>query len=113
LLVENNLFNHNRRSIVITAAARGAQFPCKDNTVRNNQLRDWFEYASIEGLISMTNPSYPGANNILVDENTYQPVTSNTLSGWWGYFINSLSTNCSNVGWDCRSHVGQVAWPPQ
>lgn len=113
LLVEDNLVVHNRRAIVITAAARGAQFPCKNNTIQRNQFRDWFEYAAVEGLIGMTTPSYPAANHVVVDGNTYQPVTSKTLSGWWGYFISSLATSCANIGWECHGTIGPVAWPPQ
>ena len=36
--------------------------------------------------------------NLQVDSNTYQPVTSKTLSGYWGYFITTLTQDCSKSG---------------
>lgn len=113
MTVTNNLFNGNRRSVVITAADRGARFQVFDVSVQNNQFRDWKEFAAIEGLIAMTNTAFPAANNIVVNNNVYQPITSTILSGWWGYFISTLTQNCTDIGWECNGRIGTITWPPQ
>jgi hypothetical protein len=113
VLIEDNLFSRNRRNVTFSNQARGTAFPCRDNTVRNNLFRDWVSMAAVDVLGNVTPSNAVSVLNLQVDYNTYQPVTSKTLSGYWGYFITTLTQDCSDIGWECHGKTGTIAWPPQ
>jgi parallel beta-helix repeat protein len=111
VLVEENYFSRNRRCIVTTNGARQAQFPLRDILIKNNQFRDWREYAAIEPLLNISASTAVPVLNVVADYNTYQPMTSKIHSGWWGYFISSVSQNCTDIGWECHGAVGTISLP--
>jgi len=113
VLIEDNLFSRNRRNVLLSNQDRGTAFPCRDNTVRNNLFRDWVNMAGVDVLGNVTPSNAVSVLNLQVDSNTYQPVTSKTLSGYWGYFITTLTQDCSDIGWECHGKTGTIAWPPQ
>ena len=113
VLIEDNLLNGNRRNVSLINSDRGAAFPCRDNTVRNNLFRDWVNMAGIDVMGNVTPSNAVSVLNLQVDNNTYQPITSKTLSGYWSYFITTLSQNCSDIGWECHGKTGTIAWPQQ
>jgi hypothetical protein len=49
--------------------------------------------------------------NIMADYNVYQPIRSNVLSGWWGYFITTIQDTRTRLGWELHGALGTIEWP--
>jgi parallel beta-helix repeat protein len=109
--VRNNLFVGNRRQIVLSNWDRGASFLMKDIRIEQNQFRDWVEHGAID-VLGNINPENTPSLNITVDYNMYQPISSDVLSGWWGYFVKSLGDARTKLGWEEHGSIGAIAWPP-